>query len=83
MLYLISDVACKYPPSLRVTVLETNLPKLRVGELFLITYKGGSLGREGDHDVIVPDINVSKVSYGCLKMHQIHLTQFEFRKVTR
>lgn len=43
-------------------VLETNLTKLRVGELFLITFKGGSLGREGDHDVIVPDINVSKVS---------------------
>lgn len=35
-------------------------PKLRVGQLFMITYKGGTLGREGAHDVIIPDINVSK-----------------------
>ncbi|KAG4071752.1 hypothetical protein HA402_011906 [Bradysia odoriphaga] len=54
------DVAKKYPPSLRLMVLETNLPKLKVGELFIVTYKGGSLGREGAHDVIIPDINVSK-----------------------
>lgn len=54
------DVARKYPPSLRIVVLETNLPKLKVGELFLITYKGGTLGREGALDVIIPDINVSK-----------------------
>lgn len=26
----------------------------------MITYKGGSLGREGEHDVIIPDVNVSK-----------------------
>lgn len=50
-----------YPPSLRLVVLETAQPKLRVGQLFIITYKGGSLGREGAHDVIIPDINVSKV----------------------
>lgn len=56
------DVAKKYPPSLRIMVLETNLPKLKVGELFVVTYKGGTLGREGaHHDVIIPDINVSKV----------------------
>ncbi|KAJ6640906.1 Angiogenic factor with G patch and FHA domains 1 [Pseudolycoriella hygida] len=54
------DVAKKYPPSLRIIVLETNLPKLKVGELFIVTYKGGTLGREGTHDVIIPDINVSK-----------------------
>lgn len=57
----VSDVATRYPPSLRVVVQETNLAKLRVGELFIITYKGGTLGREGAHDVIIPDINVSKV----------------------
>lgn len=56
-----SDVATRYPPSLRIVVQETNLLKLRAGELFIITYKGGSLGREGSHDVIIPDINVSKV----------------------
>lgn len=57
----VTDVAKKYPPSLRLMVLETNLPKLKVGELFIVTYKGGTLGREGAHDVIIPDINVSKV----------------------
>ncbi|TMW42177.1 hypothetical protein DOY81_012743 [Sarcophaga bullata] len=39
---------------------ETNLDDLKVGTLSLITYKGGSLGREGKHDVIIPDVNVSK-----------------------
>lgn len=60
---------------------ETKVKKLKIGELFLITYKGkfnstflfdstkcirilvltgGSLGREGTHDVIIPDINCSK-----------------------
>lgn len=41
---------------------ESNLEALKVGSLSLITYKGGSLGREGNHDVIIPDVNVSKVS---------------------
>lgn len=39
-LHFISDIAKKYPPSLRIIVQETNLPKLKIGELFLITYKG-------------------------------------------
>lgn len=39
---------------------ETNVQDLTVGSLHLITYKGGSLGREGAHDVIIPDLNVSK-----------------------
>lgn len=42
-------------------VQETNLNDLKVGNLSLITFKGGSLGREGNHDVIIPDVNVSKV----------------------
>lgn len=54
------DIAKKYPPSLRIIVQETNIPKLKVGTLFLITFKGGTLGREGDHDVIIPDLNISK-----------------------
>lgn len=53
-------MAKRYPPSIRIIVQETNVKKLKVGELFLITYKGGSLGREGSHDVIIPDINCSK-----------------------
>ncbi|XP_012154704.1 angiogenic factor with G patch and FHA domains 1 isoform X1 [Ceratitis capitata] len=55
------DIAKKYPPSLRVIVQESNLESLKVGSLSLITYKGGSLGREGKHDVIIPDVNVSKL----------------------
>ncbi|XP_017061881.1 angiogenic factor with G patch and FHA domains 1 isoform X1 [Drosophila ficusphila] len=54
------DIAKKYPPSLRIIVQETNVETLKVGSLHLITYKGGSLGREGAHDVIIPDVNVSK-----------------------
>ncbi|XP_033246851.1 angiogenic factor with G patch and FHA domains 1 isoform X2 [Drosophila miranda] len=54
------DIAKKYPPSLRIIVQETNVEELLVGSLHLITYKGGSLGREGEHDVIIPDVNVSK-----------------------
>lgn len=54
------DIAKKYPPSLRIIVQETHIDQLTVGSLHLITYKGGSLGREGAHDVIIPDLNVSK-----------------------
>lgn len=42
------------------------MDKIQVGTLFIVTYKGGSLGREGNHDVIIPDINVSKYH---LKFH--------------
>lgn len=32
-----------------------------LGTLFMVTYKGGSLGREGKHHaVLIPDVNVSK-----------------------
>ncbi|XP_070161472.1 angiogenic factor with G patch and FHA domains 1 [Polyergus mexicanus] len=54
------DLAKSYPPCMRIIVKETDLPKLKVGSLFLVTYIGGSLGREGDHSVLIPDINVSK-----------------------
>lgn len=54
------DIARKYPPSLRIIVQETNLEKLQEGTLRLITFEGGTLGREGNHDVIIPDLNVSK-----------------------
>lgn len=54
------NLAKTYPPCMRIIVKETNLPKLKVGSLFLVAYTGGSMGREGDHSVIIPDINVSK-----------------------
>lgn len=34
--------------------------KLDEGKLFVVTFKGGTLGREGNHDVLIPDLNVSK-----------------------
>lgn len=34
------DLAKRYPPSIRVIVQETDLKKLKIGELFMITYKG-------------------------------------------
>jgi len=60
-LFFISDLAKIYPPCMRIITKETDLPKLKVGSLFLVTCIGGTLGREGDHSVLVPDINVSKV----------------------
>ncbi|XP_076226464.1 angiogenic factor with G patch and FHA domains 1 isoform X2 [Nomia melanderi] len=54
------DLAKIYPPCMRIIVRETNLSKLKIGSLFLVAYTGGSIGREGDHSVVIPDINVSK-----------------------
>lgn len=58
---LISDLAKSYPPCMRIIVKETDMAQLKVGSLFLVTCTGGSLGREGDHSVLIPDINISKV----------------------
>lgn len=61
--FSVTDLAKTYPPCMRVVVKETSLSKLRVGSLFIVTYPGGSLGREGnDHSILIPDINISKVS---------------------
>ncbi|XP_055607201.1 angiogenic factor with G patch and FHA domains 1 isoform X2 [Uranotaenia lowii] len=62
-------LAKQYPPSLRLIVQETALPALKKGSLFIVTCKGGSLGREGDHDVIIPDLNVSKFHLKFLYKH--------------
>ncbi|XP_053684862.1 angiogenic factor with G patch and FHA domains 1 isoform X1 [Sabethes cyaneus] len=55
-----SETVKNYPPSLRLIVQKTNIDALREGSLFIVTCKGGTLGREGNHDVIIPDLNVSK-----------------------
>ncbi|KAG5325206.1 AGGF1 factor, partial [Pseudoatta argentina] len=54
------DLAKNYPPCMRIIVKETDLIKLKLGSLFLVTCIGGTLGREGDHSVLIPDINISK-----------------------
>lgn len=58
--HIYEDISKHYPPSLRLIVQQSASDKVKVGTLFLVTCKGGSLGREGDHDVVLPDINVSK-----------------------
>lgn len=60
ILILFADIAAKYPPSLRLIIQETDLQSLKVGSLFIVTYKGGTLGREGTHDVLIPSTFVSK-----------------------
>ncbi|XP_047536093.1 angiogenic factor with G patch and FHA domains 1 isoform X2 [Vanessa atalanta] len=55
------SVAKHHPPCMRVIVRETNLPKLKVGSLYLITKDGGTIGREGDHhSIVIRDHNVSR-----------------------
>ncbi|XP_063540548.1 angiogenic factor with G patch and FHA domains 1 isoform X1 [Cydia strobilella] len=55
------SIAKHHPPSMRVIVRETNLPKLKVGTLFLVTKDGGTVGREGStHTILIEDYNVSR-----------------------
>ncbi|XP_075980948.1 uncharacterized protein LOC142979728 isoform X2 [Anticarsia gemmatalis] len=57
----LDSVARHHPPCMRVIVRETNLPKLRVGSLFIVTKDGGTVGREGDkHTILLSDSNVSR-----------------------
>ncbi|XP_076259686.1 angiogenic factor with G patch and FHA domains 1 isoform X1 [Rhynchophorus ferrugineus] len=55
-----SDISKQWPPCVRLIVETTDIPKIRIGSLFIITCDGGTIGREGDHAVHLPDINVSK-----------------------
>lgn len=42
-------------------MIESKVSKIQVGKLFFVTYKGGSLGREGNqHHVLIPVEEVSK-----------------------
>ncbi|XP_071449306.1 angiogenic factor with G patch and FHA domains 1 [Hetaerina americana] len=50
----------EWPPCMRIIVKETEVKGLKVGTLFIVTCTGGTLGREGDHAVSIPDINISK-----------------------
>jgi pSer/pThr/pTyr-binding forkhead associated (FHA) protein len=55
-----SDVTRKWPPCMRIIVEQSQHQKIRVGSLHIVTCEGGTLGREGDHAIILPDINISK-----------------------
>ncbi|KAF5293020.1 hypothetical protein FQA39_LY13789 [Lamprigera yunnana] len=54
------EVFKSWPPCIRIVIKSTEVPKLTTGSLYIITYEGGTLGREGDHSVLIPDINISK-----------------------
>ncbi|XKL59956.1 hypothetical protein PGB90_000972 [Kerria lacca] len=54
------EIGKGWPPCMRIIVKETNVKNLQIGTLFMITYPGGTLGREGDHAILIPDINISK-----------------------
>ncbi|XP_026282872.1 angiogenic factor with G patch and FHA domains 1 isoform X2 [Frankliniella occidentalis] len=49
-----------WPPCMRIIVESTEVRNLNVGNLFIVTCKGGTLGREKFHAVCIPDINISK-----------------------
>lgn len=59
-MFLFTDVSNQWPPCMRVIIEESPLPSLKQGSLHIITFEGGSIGREGKHDILIPDINVSK-----------------------
>ncbi|XP_030748152.1 angiogenic factor with G patch and FHA domains 1 isoform X2 [Sitophilus oryzae] len=54
------EVSKHWPPCMRLIVETTEIPKIKQGSLYIITCDGGTVGREGDHSVLLPDINVSK-----------------------
>ncbi|XP_033608424.1 angiogenic factor with G patch and FHA domains 1 isoform X2 [Cryptotermes secundus] len=54
------EVSKAWPPCIRIIVKETNIEQLKIGTLFIVTCTGGTVGREGDHAVSIPDINISK-----------------------
>nr|CAD7455601.1 unnamed protein product [Timema tahoe] len=54
------EVAEAWPPCMRIIVEETGLDNLKVGSLSIVTCTGGTLGREKEHAVHIPDINISK-----------------------
>ncbi|KPJ03949.1 Angiogenic factor with G patch and FHA domains 1 [Papilio xuthus] len=55
------SIAKHHPPCMRLIVRETNVQKLKIGSLFVITKDGGSIGREGEqHAIVIKDNNVSR-----------------------
>lgn len=59
-MFLFSDLVTQWPPCMRLIVEQSQTPKVKLGSLNILTYEGGTLGREGNHAIILPDISVSK-----------------------
>lgn len=62
LVFHLTEASEAWPPCMRIIVQATEVRNLRVGTLFIVTCKGGTLGREKFHAVTIPDINISKVS---------------------
>ncbi|XP_050538175.1 angiogenic factor with G patch and FHA domains 1 isoform X2 [Daktulosphaira vitifoliae] len=58
---LIKSKVVGWPPCIRVIVTESKSCKQLIGQLFLITCPGGSIGRSTNRDIVIPDDNVSKL----------------------
>lgn len=58
--FSVQESSKTWPPCIRIIVEETSIPSVKTGSLFVITCEGGTLGREGKHDILLTDINVSK-----------------------
>ncbi|KAL8602201.1 hypothetical protein ACOMHN_022714 [Nucella lapillus] len=55
------EVSANYPPCIRIVIQASDASD--VGTFFLVTYPGGTIGRDGDarNVISLPDTNVSKV----------------------
>ncbi|XP_019873537.2 angiogenic factor with G patch and FHA domains 1-like [Aethina tumida] len=53
-------VSQRWPPCMRIMIESTGVLELKVGTLYVITFEGGTLGRKGNHSIIVPDLAVNK-----------------------
>lgn len=50
----------QWPPCMRIIVETSEVPSIKIGSLHIITFDGGTLGREGNHSILIPDLNISK-----------------------
>lgn len=45
---------------MRIIIESSSVTNLKTGSLHIITCSGGSIGREGEHSILISDINISK-----------------------
>ncbi|CAH1186661.1 unnamed protein product [Phyllotreta striolata] len=54
------DISKSWPPCIRIIVESSEIQDLKVGSLHIITCSGGTIGREGQHSILLKDPNASK-----------------------
>ncbi|KAJ8962662.1 hypothetical protein NQ318_001056 [Aromia moschata] len=55
-----TEISKRWPPCMRIIVENSDIAKVKIGSLHIITCDGGSMGREGSHSIVIPDLNTSK-----------------------